>query len=254
KLHISNLNINLCKYWFWDNSFLIYTFTLSNIFMKNLFSLFTKNQSLIYKVFLFIFSTLLVIYLLPKGGQFKYNFQKGKPWQYENLYAPFSFTIKKDDDTLKKEKEEIRANAIPYFEYNTEIAQKVFDNFQTNLEVRYVDSLYRTSKRKVGNLGETVIKKAYENGITDEIHNYEGNRLIYLKSGNEIEERTYSQLFKKENLNEEVREIVENNKAEDVQALLYTLLNEIFEPNVKLNTKLTEASIDAEIKSLNPNR
>ena len=75
--------------------------------MKNLFSLFTKNQSLIYKVFLFIFSTLLVIYLLPKGGQFKYNFQKGKPWQYENLYAPFSFTIKKDDDTLKKEKEEL---------------------------------------------------------------------------------------------------------------------------------------------------
>ena len=55
--------------------------------MKNIFALFTKNQSFIYKVFLFVVATFLVIYLLPKGGQFKYNFQKGKPWQYENLYA-----------------------------------------------------------------------------------------------------------------------------------------------------------------------
>ncbi len=169
--------------------------------MKNLFSLFAKNQSLIYKVFLFIVSTLLVIYLLPKGGQFKYNFQKGKPWQYENLYAPFSFTIKKDDETVKKEKEEIKANAIPYFEYSIDEEQKVSDNFKTNLEIRYVDSLYKTSKRTVRNLGDAIIKKAYENGVTDEIHNYDGDRLIYLKSGNEIEERNYSQLFKKENLN-----------------------------------------------------
>ncbi len=44
--------------------------------MKNIFALFTKNQSLIYKVFLFVVATFLVIYLLPKGGQFKYNFQQ----------------------------------------------------------------------------------------------------------------------------------------------------------------------------------
>ena len=91
--------------------------------MKNIFSLITKNQSLIYKVFLFVVATFTVIYLLPKGGQFKYNFQKGKPWQYENLYAPFSFTIKKSKETLKKEEENIRDDAIPYFDFNPDVAR-----------------------------------------------------------------------------------------------------------------------------------
>lgn len=233
---------------------LSYTFTLSYNFMKNLFSLFAKNQSLIYKVFLFIISTLLVIYFLPKGGQFKYNFQKGKPWQYENLYAPFSFTIKKDDETIKKEQDEIRANTIPYFEYNSEIEQRVLKNFQDNLEVKYIDSLYKTPKKTVERIGESIITEAYENGVSDEIHAYENDRLIYIKKGNQIEERTYSQFFKKESLNERVRETVEKTKINDVQVLLYNVLNEVFEPNIKLNSKLTEFAIYAEINALNPNR
>ncbi|WP_310991950.1 HD family phosphohydrolase [Aequorivita marina] len=222
--------------------------------MKNLFSFFAKNQSLIYKVFLFIFATLLVIYFFPKGGQFKYNFQKGKPWQYENLYAPFSFTIKKHEDTLIKERKEIRANAIPYFEYNSDVKNQVVKSFKNNLNLQYIDSLYNTSKRSVERLGEAFLTNAYKNGVTDEIHGYDGDKLIYLKKGNEIEERTYSQIFKKDNLNKKVRDLVEKNNVEDVQALLYNALKTEFRPNVKLNSKLTETAINAEINALNPNR
>lgn len=222
--------------------------------MKNLFSFLAKNQSVIYKVFLFSVSTLLVIYLLPKGGQFKYNFQKGKPWQYENLYAPFNFTIKKDEDTLQREKDHIRATAIPYFEYNSDIEKGVMASFRDKLQLQYVDSLYKTSKYTVQNLGNNFISEVYENGVTDEIYPYDPNRLIYLKKGNEIEERNYSQLFKKENLNKRVRDMVDKNGVEDVQALLYNLLAQSLQANVKLNTKLTEGAIDAEIKALNPNR
>ncbi len=222
--------------------------------MKNLFSLFAKNQSLIYKVFLFIVSTLLVIYFLPKGGQFKYNFQKGKLWQYETLYAPFSFTIKKNEDTLKKEYDEIRGNAVPYFDYYSEIEPKVLKNFKAELDLKYVDSLYTISQKTVERLGESFISEVYKKGVTDEIHNYDEDRLIYLKNGNEIKEYSYSQFFKKENLNKKVRELVEKNNTEDVQVLLYNLLKDVFEANVKLNIKLTEAAIESEIKALNPNR
>lgn len=222
--------------------------------MKDLFSFFAKNQSLIYKVFLFIISTLLLIYLLPKGGQFKYNFQKGKPWQYENLYAPFSFSIKKSDETIKSEQKEIRENSIPYFDFDTEVINEVSERFKENLDLKYVDSLYKTSKRSVERLGSKIIKEIYENGVSDEVLPYENDKLIYLKRGNEIEERNYSQLFKKINLNKKVREFVEKDRTEDIQAFLYNLLNESIIPNVKFNSKLTEASINAEIKALNPNR
>ena len=81
--------------------------------MKQIFIFLTRNQSNIYKLFLFGAAIVLVIYMLPKGGQFKYQFQKGKPWQYENLYAPFNFTLKKDKDGLDQEREQIRRNAVP---------------------------------------------------------------------------------------------------------------------------------------------
>ncbi len=222
--------------------------------MKDLFSSIARNQSLIYKVFLFIVATLLVIYLLPKGGQFKYNFQKGKPWQYENLYAPFNFTIKKDPEALKKEENDIRNNAIPYFNYNEDVLPRVLEVFDMSVQSRYIDSLYQTSEQRVMAVGHAFLKRVYANGVTNEIHPYDEDKLIYVKKGNEIEEFTYSQLFKKENLNKEVREMVGKSKIEDVQALLYNSLEEAMEPNVSFNSKLTEASINSEIEAINPNR
>mgnify|MGYP001379467107 CR=1 FL=1 len=84
-----------------------------------------KNQALFYKVFLFILTAVLIVYLLPKGGKFKYEIPKGKPWQHESLYAPFDFAILKSDEELKLEREEIAAHNIPYYEYDQEIADRV---------------------------------------------------------------------------------------------------------------------------------
>ena len=64
--------------------------------MKELLNKWYKNHALVYKILLFLLTTLFIVYLFPKTGKFRYSFEKGKPWQYENLYAPFSFTIKKD--------------------------------------------------------------------------------------------------------------------------------------------------------------
>lgn len=222
--------------------------------MKDLLSLFTKNQALIYKVLLFVVSTFLVIYLLPKGGQFKYNFQKGKPWQYENLYAPFDFAIKKEPDSLIKEKEAIRENAIPYFEYEGDRLAEAEKDFSRMLDENYVDSLHTTSKTSTQRLGSVLIKEMYATGLIDEIYPYNDEKLIYLKKGNEIAEHTFSQLFKKEDLDKRVRETVAENSAEDVQVLLNKLLSQSVEANVSLNSKLTQAAIDSEIKTLNPNR
>jgi len=62
---------------------------------------------MLYKVILLIGCGFLTLYLFPKGGQFKYEFQKGKPWQYPTLYAPFDFSILKSNEDLEREKQEI---------------------------------------------------------------------------------------------------------------------------------------------------
>ena len=222
--------------------------------MKKIFASLTKNQSLIYKAFLFIGATLLIIYLLPKGGQFKYNFQKGKPWQYENLYAPFSFTIKKDKATIEKEKEAIRENAIPFFDYNENIVNDSKSQFLLLLEETYVDSLFNVSKNTIRSLGEKIQNDIYTNGVIDEIYPYSDNKLIYLKKGNEFEEHTYSQFFRKENLNSKVQAMTPQITETADRELLKKLLSRAIEANISLNTELTEGAIESEINALNPNR
>jgi len=74
--------------------------------MRNILDKVFKNQSLLYKYFLYLVSVACIVFFFPKGGKFKYEFQKGKPWQYENLYAPFDFSIQKDNEDISKEKAE----------------------------------------------------------------------------------------------------------------------------------------------------
>ncbi|GHC50048.1 HD family phosphohydrolase [Ulvibacter litoralis] len=222
--------------------------------MKNLFALFTKKQSLIYKVFLFVISTFLIIYLLPKGGQFKYNFQKGKPWQYENLYAPFSFTIKKEAEAIEKEKEIILANAIPYFDYDATVLKQSESDFKGLLDEVFVDSLYKTSKESAVRLGLSITKNLYKNGVIDGVYPYSEDKIVYLKKGNEIEEIVYSQLFKKEDIPKRIIANLPENASEKLQDLLEKSLFRTIKPNVTLNTKLTEAAKESEIKAINPNR
>src|SRR5699024_9195326 len=97
--------------------------------MKKFINNIYKNQGLIYKAFLFVITTGLIVYFVPKGEKFKYELTKGKPWQYETLYAPFDFSIQKSDEEIKQEKKNIRKNHSPYFDYD----QSTVDSAKTKL-------------------------------------------------------------------------------------------------------------------------
>lgn len=222
--------------------------------MNNFFSYVTKNQSVIYKIFLFVLAIFLIIYLLPKGGQFKYSFQKGKPWQYENLYAPFSFTIKKDLTTIDREKETIIQNATPYFEYDPEAAALSKQHFLEHFEEAFVDSLFRTSKIEAKLLGELFLNDIYANGVSDEIHPYGEDKLIYLKNGNEVNQILYSQIFKKQNITKKLEVYLKEKPGNDIQELMEKILVRVVSPNVTFDAALTEATVATEISEINPNR
>ncbi|GEQ86296.1 HDIG domain-containing protein [Patiriisocius marinistellae] len=223
--------------------------------MKNILNVISRNQSIIYKIFLFVASTFLIIYFFPKGGQFKYNFQKGKPWQYENLYAPFSFTIKKDAETLNEEKQTVQNNIVPYFDYDTTVKEGVVEDFNRLLTETYVDSLYSTSQAKLKRAGIKIIDDLYRHGVTDQIFPYEDTKLVYLKNGNEISEITYNQIVKTDNVKKLVSlpsaKISEENRNE---LLLKAVIDIAIKPNIELNKKLTDAAVIAEIDAINPNR
>ena len=222
--------------------------------MKNTLSTLSRNQSLLYKGFLFIAATFLILYLFPKAGQFKYDFQKGKPWQYENLYAPFSFTIKKDAVSLASEKEQIVNNAVPYFNMDMAIVTGVTKEFYRLLDEAYQNSLFRVPKLSIQSKGAAIIDQIYKHGIVNELYSYDPDKLVYLKSSNEIDEVTFHQIVSFDNIESIVKAATSLETISPSIDLLEKILTIVIKPNVSLNTKLTQAAIDDEVNAMNPNK
>jgi putative nucleotidyltransferase with HDIG domain len=78
---------------------------------------------------LFIIATLLIVFLFPREGKFRYAFTEGKPWHYSLLTAPFDFPIYKPAEQLNAEKDSVTLHFIPYFQLNKEVYTKQIARF-----------------------------------------------------------------------------------------------------------------------------
>ena len=76
--------------------------------MKNKFNILFKIQSKIFRFFVLICSVFVIVMMIPKKGNFQYEFSKGKPWKYETLIAPFDFEVFKSNDEIEFEEQLIR--------------------------------------------------------------------------------------------------------------------------------------------------
>jgi hypothetical protein len=74
----------------------------------------------------------LIVYIFPREGKFRYEFQKGRPWSHENLFAPFDFSIYKSDKQIQAEKDSALKYFSPYFRFDStvfKIESEKFMNF-----------------------------------------------------------------------------------------------------------------------------
>ena len=153
--------------------------------MKDFINRLYKNHSLIYKVLLFVSTTFLIVYLFPKSGKFKYNFEKGKPWQSESLQAPFDFAIKKAGEEIAAEKKAVRENSTLYFDLDPTIEKKVNDAYENEFNAVFSDTIPLNVSKKLFNVGELVISKLYKNGVLSDSYDFSKDRTIVVLDGRE---------------------------------------------------------------------
>ena len=103
--------------------------------IKDFFNRIRHSYYGIAKVLAFLVAIVLVCWLMPRTGKFKYEYQLSKPWQHETLYAPFDFPIYKDNETLAAETDAASANVKPIFRFNdnemTAARNALFNAFET---------------------------------------------------------------------------------------------------------------------------
>jgi putative nucleotidyltransferase with HDIG domain len=118
--------------------------------MKKFFAFIRKNIKIILSITLFLFASVVIVYLLPLEGKFRYEFQKGTYWKHEDLQAPFNFPVYKTKEELVHEQDSVLSGFKPYFVYNNELTQKRLEEFNGDFDAGWIEY----SLKKFGIAGE----------------------------------------------------------------------------------------------------
>lgn len=115
---------------------------------KKVIDYLSGNFSLILRGTLFVLSVVIIVFLFPKEGKFRYEFQKGTPWLHETFIAPFDFPIYKSGRELKIEKDSILSDSRPYYKCDNSKYFEQMELFKKNFELKwdeYLKTYYRVS-------------------------------------------------------------------------------------------------------------
>ena len=221
---------------------------------KTLDSLY-KNQSLIYKYFLYIIAVGCIVFFFPKGGKFKYEFQKGKPWQYNNLYAPFDFSIKKADDEIARERQGVEKKHVNYFLYDEGIADEVYKGFEENFEAVFPPESYNAALRSgLKAVGKEILDKLYDKGILKTAVGTAVRDTLYLLKNNEATLVNSKEINYLRDVNTLIATTLRQNGLQSYQAKYDQLFFEIVKPNVSFDKELSRKELEDELSKISVTR
>lgn len=217
--------------------------------MNDLINRLYKNNTIIYKVLLFLITVVAIVYLFPKGGQFKYDFPQGKPWQYDNLYAPFDFAIQKTSEEIATEKKELASSSKKYFEVDASVKNDVLTSFVK--EVSSLDSLSTNSIKDLLKEGEAIIDKIYTYGFLDDASTDKASRdeVVVLRNGNSIDDVPFSKLMQSKDVLGFLRLNTQNQEYYK-QRLLLNYLSSNLKPNVTYDFNYSERELNENLQSI----
>ena len=214
--------------------------------MNNLINKIFINHSFLYKLVLYLIAIALVVYLFPKGGQFKYEFQKGKPWQYENYYAPFDFAIKKAQNEIDEEVRDIEQNAKLFFEYDEVLVGEIKQTIKVKAEPFLEKSTLNTfQKLKLRETYEGIITEVYASGFIDGSNlNKISKEVITIRRGNTIREIRAHKLLTEDEIFEFISSKIGDRPYTQEEDTLLNILYESFKPNVYYDEEFTQINLD----------
>ncbi len=222
--------------------------------MKSFWNYIVAQQKIIYKSVLILASSLLILNLFPIGGQFKYDFQKGRAWQYPSYYAPFDFSILKSEAEVKADEEAVLNTLKPYLRSDLKIKEEVLSRYQDEFTRFFpilknpmvFDSVYQ--------FGEKILNKIYEYGVLPPNYKHQGNEEILLIQENIEYPLPIEQLFKSDILFERLTQWFEGSNYEDYFDVFNDLFFELITPNVSLDTVFYQDAVNEALQNISLSR
>ena len=155
------------------------------------------------KIVLFALMIGVLITIFPREGKFRYEYQKGKPWQHADLIAPVDMAILKPEAELQNEINEALKESRPYFKRDHEVVASQTNNLINSfnkLKDKGNESLDFRNSEQLDPLAFMleIMDFIYTRGViglTSEIENKPADFEIFEVDGNQATKKPISEYF-----------------------------------------------------------
>ena len=214
-----------------------------------------KNQSLIYKYILYVITIACIVFFFPRGGKFKYEFQKGKPWQYENLYAPFDFSIKKTADEIAEERNAIESDQVDYYQYDEVPVSEAYQIFADKFPVVFsTEKFSNRSRRILESVGKDFLDTIYSYGILKKVDELISKNSLYLIKDGEARRVQSKALYRMGAIDDSITKVLNDKRLGSYDTDFKTLLFDVLQPNVSFDEELTRRELEEALSEISLTR
>lgn len=208
-----------------------------------------RHLNITFRLLIIVFICSLIVYLFPKTGSFQYEYQKGSPWRYETLNAPFDFPIYKTEAELAADREKIVKEQAPIFNLNDQVKKTQVSKFASATD------RFRTSSTSFAI--EQLQKKLaaiYDRGILQlpEELNAENIKTIQIVHDNIGKDTDFKDLYTLKKAYSALHQQIESTELppevkEHIQSLN---LNNFIQPNLEFDASKTNLQLLNQLKSI----
>jgi len=235
-------------------------FWLKIVVLSKILSYLAHQHQITSRNLLILFSILIVSFLFG-DRKFQFEFDEGKLWRYETLYAPFSFPIQKSSGEIEAQRLDVQSNFIPYYNLDEmakelalrEYIAKISEIHATN---RYAQSKSPSTEKKYIEAGSTILSHLYSKGIVQIEENEWGSAFpenFYLLHKNEARLHKFSEFYSVRDALKMLLYEADNYPALDKDILLYALQSGI-KPTITYNKNTSEKLLQDALNNILPNK
>jgi len=197
-------------------------------------------------ILLSLVSVLLTVYFMPASHKENYIYNIGKPWTYDVLIAPFSFSIEKSNEVWQQEADSVRTFFAPYFSRNASVGETAlaeFDRF-------FTDSLSKLVWEESHKILRRRLEKVYNDGVisTADEELLAGKDLFRIYEGNTS---SFVQTSSVRSVRDAYRYVTDADiYVYDRYILLQHNLENFIHPNVIYDATRSEADLAAQLDEI----
>jgi putative nucleotidyltransferase with HDIG domain len=183
----------------------------------------------------FFIASVVILFFIPGGGKFKYEFNQGEVWLYEELNAPFDFPVYKNETELQDEYARIQKQSLNCF---------ILDSLVVVKQMALLEEKIASDNDRISLLKSSFFS-IYDRGIIDASKFSElKDRSIAIVRGNTYEEIPVSELFTQNSAYDYIYNAVQKYyPADNLNLSRFITPNLIFDET--LTSKIKQKNLDA---------